>query len=321
MPFQATTNNTIPDEARIKYQNAINQAIQQTDERFASMSEVADDWIENQYVATELEAQEWVTNNTRFGTTNPSEVEFGDRSGFMQKCEIERILDKWDDRVLNGLGDPTNAILTAMAAGLKRKRDDIFIEALTADALTGELPHTTTYSFPAANIIAVGFVPLGINAGGTTALGMTPGKIMEAKRKMQTNEVDPSEELFLALSPTQVNDLATYSQVYKNDTWASMLATWVTDPTKPLMGCTPVITNRLDVDGSGVRTCVLFSKRAMVSSPFESKPYMSVRDDLKYSLQLANYGRWGVFRKRDELVYQILCDEDTAPSGTLATVS
>jgi hypothetical protein len=320
MPLQSATTNEIPDEYRIGYEDAIRQAIQQTDERFAGMSIVASDWNENQYVASELVAQDWVTNNTRFGSTNPSEITFGDRSGFKQKCEWERILDKWDATLLEGLGDPTNAVLTAAAAGLKRKRDSIFIEALTADSIGGEFPHTTSYAFPAGNIIAVGDVPLQINAGGTTALGLTPGKIFAALREMEEDDVDlDSVSLFLAMGPRQKYDLIEYSQTYKNDVWAGMISAWLNNPGSKLFGCTPIITNRLAVSGSAVRTCVLFAREAMVTSPFMSKPYMSVRDDLKYSLQLANYGLWGAYRLYDEMVYQILCDEDTAASGTLAT--
>jgi hypothetical protein len=318
MPFQSGTND-ISAEARIGYQNSFNQAIQQNDERFAGMSIVLDDWTENQYVATEIEQQEWITNNARFGQTNPTEVEYGDRSGFMQKCEWERILDKWDPKLLDGLGDPTNAILAGAAMGLRRKRDDIFIEALLADSIGGEFPHQTTMSFPAANTVAVGFVPRGINAGGTTALGLTPGKILEAKRLMGVADALDVGGLFLALTPTQVDDLEQYSQTYKNDPWASRISKWLDDPSAPLLGCTPIVTNRLPTTDAGVRSCVLFAREAMRSSNFDSKPYMSVRDDLKYALQLANYGRWGVFRLYDEMVYEILCDEDTTPSGTLAT--
>lgn len=322
MPLQSSTTLTIPDVYRIGYENAIRQAIQQTDERFAGMSTVASDWNENQYVASELVKQDWVTNNTRLGTTNPTEVTFGERSGFKQKVEWERIIDKWDEKLLGDLGDPTNAILTAAASGLKRKRDALFIAALTADALTGELPHTTSYAFPAANIIAVGDVPLGINAGGTTALGMTPGKIMNALRKMEEADVDMnSNQLFLAMGPRQKQDLIEYSQVYKNDVWAQQAMDWLNNPGTKLFGhnVQPILSNRLSLSAANVRTCVLFAKEAMVTSPFEHRPYMSVESTRKYNLQLAQYGLWGVYRLYDELVYQILCDEDTAPSGTLAT--
>lgn len=321
MSFQSATTNTIPDESRIGYNDAINQAIQQTDERFAGMSIVASDWNENQYVATELVKQDWITNNTRFGTTSPSEVTFGDRSGFKQKMEWERILDKWDSKLLNNLGDPTNSILQAAAMGLKRKRDDIFITALTADSIGGVFPHVTTYAFPSANIIAVGDVPLGINAGGTTALGMTVGKIFSALKKMEDYELDTENtQLFLAVAPQQKKDIIEYSQIYKNDVWAAELAKWLNGSGTLVGFKVKLITStRLPLSAGNVRTCVLFAREAMVSSPFDHKPYMSVRDDLKYALQLADYGLWGVYRLYDELVFQILCDEDTAPSGTLAT--
>ena len=133
--------------------------------------------------------------------------------------------------------------------------------------------------------------------------------------------MDPNEDLFLALAPRQVQDLIEYSQVYKNDTWAGMISVWANDMTKPLFGCKPLISTQLTDNGSGVRRCVLFSKRAMITSPFELQAFVVRRQEAKFVPLIAQYGLWGAFRLRDELVYQILCDEDTAPSGTLATVS
>lgn len=320
MPFQSATTQDIPSQFRLGFDNTLHHVVQQDDEKFAGMSMVASDWKDNTYTATDFAKQDWSTNNARFGTTSPTEVTFGNRLGAKTKIEKELIIDKWDESLLSELGSLTHPMTEALTFGMRRKRDDIFIAALTADSVGGAFPYTTAYSFPSANIIAVGDVPLGINAGGTTALGMTPGKILTALRKAKEGHVSPSEEWFLALGPKQEQDLIEYSQVYKNDPWAQIIGVWLSNPNAKLMGVTPIVSNSLALSGSNVRTCVLFSKRAMVTAPYEGKQFMTAESTKKYALQIAHYGLWGAFRLRDELVYQILCDEDTAPSGTLATV-
>ncbi len=182
-------------------------------------------------------------------------------------------------------------------------------------------PHDTTYAFPAANIIAVGDVPLGINAGGTTAIGLTPGKLFNAIRKMEEANVSPDVPLFLAMGPRQKQDLIEYSETFKNDVWAKMVVDWMNNARLQLFGhtVTPIISNQLALSGANVRTAVLFAKDAMIISPYDQQQFVTRRVEKKFVPLIAQYGLWGVMRFRDEKVYQILCDEDTTPSGTLAT--
>lgn len=324
MPLSASINQTLPDEFRVGFSDTILQAIQQEDEKFSGMATVASDWVDNQYVLTEIGTQDWTTNNARFGVTNPDETLFDNRAGFKQKIEKEVTWDKWDESFFRSLGNLESPVMKAINSGRARIRDQKFIDALTAASYGGDEPaYNTSYAFPSANIIAVGDVPLGINAGGTTTLGLTPGKIYNAIRKMEEANVDPGSQLFLAVGPRQKQDLAEYSQVYKNDTWAQQVFNWMNNESIQLFGHSVklITSTQLALSGANVRTCVLFSKDAMIISPYEQQQFVTRRVERKFVPLIAQYGLWGVMRARDELVYQILCDEDTTPSGVLASVS
>lgn len=322
MSLAASISQTLPSEFRVGFDTAILQEIQQEDEKFSGMATLYSDWTDSQYTFTEIGRQDWVENNARFGVTNPDEVLFDNRSGFKRKVEKEVTWDKWDETFFRSLGSLESPVMKAINSGRARIRDQKFIDALTASSIGGDFPYdATTLAFPSANIIAVGDVPLGINAGGTTALGMTPGKLYNAVRKMEEANVSPSTPLVLAMGPRQKQDILEYSQVYKNDVWASQVLRWVNEGRGNLFGhdVTMLLSTQLELSGSNVRKCVLFAKDAMAISPYEQQQYVVRRVERKFAALIAQYGLWGVVRLRDELVYQILCDEDTAPAGTLAT--
>lgn len=322
MPLSASIDQTIPEEYRIGFNTAILQEIQQEDERFAGMATLYPDWTDAQYTFTEIGKQDWVENNARFGVTNPDEVLFDNRSGFKRKVEKEVTWDKWDESFFRSLGSLESPVMKAVNSGRARIRDQKFIDALTASSIGGDFPYdSTTLAFPSANIIPVGDIPLGINAGGTTNLGLTPGKIYSAIRKMEEANVSPAMPLVLAMGPRQKQDLTELSETYKTETWASQVLRWVNEGRGNLFGhdVTMLLSTQLDLSGANVRKCVLFAKEAMAISPYEQQQYVVRRVERKFAALIAQYGLWGVVRLRDEYVYQILCDEDTVPSGTLAT--
>ena len=313
MPFQADPQNAIPAHFQITYQNTWNLVIQQENERMADLGILEPRWTGNQYVATDLGQQDWVDDNVRFGQSDPSEITGGNRSGFKQSFKFQRKFDKWDESFLGALGSPTSEVIMSAKMGLARKKDAIFSAAAVAASVGGTFPHTTSMAFPTGNIIAVDFVPLTITAPAANLYrGLTVGKMLEAKRQLLTAEVPADEELYIAMTPQQQMDLSVYSQGYANDPWAAMVASWIADPTKKLFGMIPRIYNSLPVTAGGIRTCVVFSQRAMCVAPMEMKTYMDRLPTANHALQIAHYGLWGAFRKRDELVRTILCDETPA---------
>ncbi len=313
MSFQAAPQSAITEQARILYQNSWDLVIQQEDARFAEKGMLAANWRDNQLVMTDLGEQDWIVDDSRFGESDPQEVTGGNRSAFKTQFKFQRKFSLWDDELLAQIGVPTSEVMTSAKYGLNRIRDQIFVAKAVAASYGGAYPHTTSMAFPVGNIIAVDFVPLTITAPAANLYrGLTWGKLLEAKRQLLTAEIPPGEELFIGLSPQQQMDLAIQAFAMPNDPCAMMVMAWIADPSKKLFGMTPIIYNDLPVTAGGIRTCVVFSQRAMVVSPLSMKVFIDTLATKNHATQIAHYARWGAARKWDELVRQILCDETPA---------
>jgi len=104
---------------------------------------------------------------------------------------------------------PQGAYTRSAVSALNRTTDDLFFSAFFGDAKTGETGSTTT-SFDSNNQIAV-------DLGGSNE-GMTVEKMREAQKILLDNDVDiDMEEIYIALSPKQHDDLLALTQVVSTD--------------------------------------------------------------------------------------------------------
>jgi hypothetical protein len=100
--------------------------------------------------------------------------------------------------------DPTSSYARAAAAAIGRAMDDVIIDALGGTAKTGK-EGTTSTSFPAGQKIAHG------------SAGLTIAKLVEAKKKLDANSVDPSIKRYIVVSPEQIEDLLNSTTVTSSD--------------------------------------------------------------------------------------------------------
>lgn len=113
------------------------------------------------------------------------------------------------DRLQVGI-DLQGAYTMAGAATVQRSRDVRFLQGFYGVNLTGETGTTQT-PFSPSNI-----VPVNIGAAGPT--GMNIAKMRETRRIMQANLVDMDmEELFMALTAEQIDDLQSQVEVTSRD--------------------------------------------------------------------------------------------------------
>lgn len=298
----------IPDHYKIKYSDQWETVIQQEMAKFEARGQILSDWVEKQYVATDLEKTDWQFDDSRFGETNPTEAGNGGwRSGFKRKARVAKKFDQWDDKFLSTLGLPDSAVIRSMKMGWNRIKDTMFLDAAGADALGGPHPHTTPQVFPTGNVIPVDYKYTGTPAN----IGLTPHKLLRVQELALKADVDIfNEDVYLAISPRQYTDMIVYSETYATDTWAKVVSKWLENPTQKLMGFTPIISNRLTLDSAtDIRTCVAFSDRAMKVAPLDMRTHMDVLAGQKHALQIAHYALWGVYRHHDELVWKVQCDE------------
>ena len=316
MPFQANPQSGVPAQYQIKYNNTWESQILQMNEKFAARGMMVGDWTERQYVDTDLTTGEWVeSTGQRFGQTQAGTIGTGNRSGFRRQADFAVKFDRLDDQFLSNLGLPTSQVMQDAKRKLNKLKDRWFIEAAVAPSLGGPHPHITSMAFPAGNILATNFTLRTAGApAGMNALGLSPHKLIEVGKRMETLDIDPYEDTcYLAISPKQKIDLIVYAEMYTNDTYASMISAWVKDPTAKLFGFIPIISNNLPLDaGTNVRTCVAFCDRGFKVAPSSMTTHFDTLPTERHAQQIAHYTDMGVFRSKDEYVHQILCDEDLA---------
>lgn len=290
--------------------------IQQATSKFSPYLDAESEWTGSEFVYRTLKPTAWVVNNTRGGTTPTRESEASFRRVSADKLEPEEgiIFPEWDDELLDRVSSPKSREMENMKMGFERGLDDLMISKLFAPVYVGTQAnqHSTQLAFPVGNTVPVNYgTPAAPTAGSDQPL--TPWKIMRAKSMMAQMEVNlDSEELVLALSPTEIDeDLPYYVSTAGNETWANHIGRWLDSyqsgaPTK-LMGCSVIVTNRLQVT-SGVRNCALWTRSSFVRSA-----YMNVKTSMdklpkdKMALQLWSSAMVGIGRRTDEGVIKIPC--------------
>ena len=100
--------------------------------------------------------------------------------------------------------DPTSSYARAAAAAIGRAMDDAVIDALGGTATTGKEGSTST-SVPSTQKIAHG------------SGGLTIAKLVNAKKLLDANSVDPSIKRFIVVSPEQIEDLLNSTTVTSSD--------------------------------------------------------------------------------------------------------
>ena len=193
--------------------------------------------------------------------------------------------------------DPTSPTMKQLMSAMNRQKDDAIISAALGNAYSINASDTaSTVALPSAQQIA---------NGGTD---LTLAKLLEAKKKLLANDVDPGEEpMYVVVGPDQLEALlsvTTNTSVDFNSVRALMnaeLDTWC--------GFKFIISTRLAKSGN-IRSCFAWAKSglglAMNGTP---NIRISERSDKNYSTQVFVECSIGSTRIEDEKVVQIDCDE------------
>lgn len=168
------------------------------------------------------------------------------------------------------LNDPTSQYMQALVNAAKRKMDDVFIDALFADAKTGKQGGTTT-SFPSSQQV-------GVNIGGTSS-GLNFAKLRAAREILAGNEVDPDEELYVAVTSKQMNDLMNEPQLTTREfvNFAGMSPV-ESGRVMRVQGFNIIETQRLKLNGSSQRRVPVWSKYGMHFGTWEGMKGTIVQD-------------------------------------------
>ena len=289
---------------REQVKDAFEAAIQQETSKFADAGMVDSEWTADQIVFRTGSPVSFVeTTGQRGGLTQRGEYTAGFRSGFVRDFECGLQFDRNDSRKLYTANLPTSEVQADMRRAWMRKQDDVFIEAAMAQALGGPKPYITAQALPAFMTIPVDWAKTAINSGVNSAL--TIWKIQEAKRRMRINDVDlDGEMLCLAISPDMEMAWMTYAQTAPNDTFAKIISNYMDNPSKGILGCKVIVTNKLtrSTTSTTQQQALIFTKRAFkINAP----SYEIKIDELpgeRHATSLVAYAKVGVVRRWDELV-------------------
>jgi hypothetical protein len=212
---------------------------------------------------------------------------------------------EWADLIDNQdkvrmLIDPTSSYAKAAAAAMGRAMDDVIITALGGTAYTGETG-ATSVSLPA------GQKPY--SASNQTD-GLTITKLLEAKKILDLNDVDPSIQRYLVCGPKQISDLLGTTQITSADfNTVKALAQGQVDS---FLGFKFIVSNRLAFDATNTddRLCYAFTADAIkLAIGKDVMARIDERADKSYSTQVYYCMSIGATRMEEEKVVQIACDE------------
>lgn len=205
--------------------------------------------------------------------------------------------------------DPSSPYATAAMWAMGRSMDDTIIEAADGTAYTGESGSTST-SFDSNMIVDVQTVWPGVSAADT---GLNVAKILEAKRLLLSNNVDPDEEMFMVVNAAQAKSLMLDERVANADY----------NSVKPLVegniarygGFTIIPTERIGVDSNSDDKVLFWTKSGMLLSVGKDmKTRVTERDDKGYATQVYCCMSIGATRMEEERVGYIECDPGASPT-------
>jgi len=211
---------------------------------------------------------------------------------------------EWADLIDNAdkvrlLIDPTSSYAKAAAAAMGRAMDDVVITALGGTAFSGETGSTS--------------VPLPSGQKPYTASqtdGLTIAKLLEAKKILDLNDVDPSIQRYIVCGPKQISDLLGTTQITSADfNTVKALAQGQLDS---FLGFKFIVSNRLKFDATYTddRLCYAFTQDAIkLAVGQDVLARIDERADKSYSTQVYYAMSIGATRMEEEKVVEIACDE------------
>lgn len=188
------------------------------------------------------------------------------------------------------LVDPNSNLTRAIAMGMNRKFDDVFIEAATGPALKGD---GTTEAFPATQKVGDG--------SGVITFDM----VTEVQEKFMKNDIDPDVPKFMVVGPTQVRKLMQLTEQTSSDyVSAQRLLGYGIVPN--WLGFTWINSTRLLAASAGKLSCLAFTDMAIgtnINKDISAKVAMD--PSLSFAWRIYSHMTLGAVRVEDEQIVQV----------------
>lgn len=236
----------------------------------------------------------------RHGDTPLNNASHTRRAASMYDYDWAELVD-WTDK-LKTLYDPTNKYAQSAGWALGRSQDDEIITALGGNAYEG-VDGSTAVALPAAQKILVDDHTYD---SGTGDVGLTIGKLILAKNKLDAAEVDESEMRYIVTTADQISDLLTTTEVTSAD--YNTVKALVAGDINTFMGFTFKRTERL-LTVSGDRLIYCFTGSAVgIGVPKDINVDIGPRRDKRNATQVYACQSIGATRIEDVQVVEIACN-------------
>ena len=190
---------------------------------------------------------------------------------------------------------PQSEYAMAGAWAMGRAMDDSIIAAATGTSYGG-VSGGTAVALPSTQKIVHG------------SAGLTLAKLIEAKEKLDANDVDPDEARYMIVTSKQMSNLLNLEKVTSSD-YASIKAL-VQGQIDTYLGFKFLRTERLGLDSNSDRQVLAFCQSGIglaVGSDVSTR--ISERADKNYATQVFLSMTIGATRVEDEKVVEIACNE------------
>lgn len=243
---------------------------------------------------------------TRHGDTPRMDTPHARRRVSLVDYEWSDLIDDQDQ--IRMLINPASPYAEAAMWALGRAIDDVILAAADGTAYTGVAGGTSTV-FDTAMIVDVQTVWPGVTAADT---GMNLAKLITARKLLGTNDVDPDEEVFVAINARQISSLLKDERVVSGD-YNSALPL-VSGQISRVGGCTLIPCNRIAVDANSDDKCPFWTKSGMLLALGQDMTgRVSERDDKSYATQVYASMTIGATRMEEKWVGYIECDPGASP--------
>lgn len=247
---------------------------------------------------------------TRFGDTNPDDIDIEFRHLFVGFRDIAHIVDRREAMQLGSVGSPHNAILRNQSAAAARDMDKTLINGIIGSIQSGKTG-ATLIPLPASQIIAVNYVDSGV----ATNTGMTFAKLLEVATRFGISQVtgqdiENQSQACVVLSHRQIKNLLLEEKLTSSDYGIQRLSSGEVINVFGL-AIKAVAPDLLPYNATtDVRTAVAFARRSVMFGIAESpQSWVDVLPGKRHDVQLRTEWGWGATRIEDEGVITIACDE------------
>lgn len=206
--------------------------------------------------------------------------------------------------------DPASEYARAAVMAMNRTIDDVIITAADGTAYTG-VDGSTSTAFDTNMVVDVQVRDVGVSAAD---LGLNVAKLIEAKRLLDANEVDPMDPRTLVVNARQLASLLNSTKATSSD--YNAVKALVSGELNSFMGFNFVRSERIGTDANSDDK-VLFYARSGIKLAFgrDITGRISERPDKNYSVQVFASMTLGATRMEEAKVGYIECDTTAGPGA------